>query len=46
MAVQLENPDLGLNVAVLDDNKVKIIKVHQVELDSKQQFVAGSERER
>lgn len=40
-----KNPDLGLNVAVLDDNKVKIIKVHQVELDNKQQHVAGSEKE-
>lgn len=40
-----KNPDFGLNVAVLDDNKVKIIKVHQVELDNKQQFVAGSEKE-
>lgn len=40
-----KNPDLGLNVAVLDDNKVKIIKVHQVELDSKQQLVVASEKE-
>lgn len=40
-----KNPDFGLNVAVLDDNKVKIIKVHQVELDNKQQLVVGSEKE-
>lgn len=40
-----KNPDLGLNIAVLDDNKVKIVKIHQVELDNKQQLIAGSERE-
>lgn len=40
-----KNPDLGLNVAVLDENKIKIIKVHQVELDNKQQLVVGSEKE-
>ena len=40
-----KNPALGLNVAVLDENKVKIIKVEQVELDAKQQLIAGSEKE-
>ena len=40
-----KNPDLGLNVAVLDDNKVKIISIHQIELDEKKQLVSGSERE-
>lgn len=40
-----KKPDLGLNIAVLDDNKVKIVKIHQVELDNKQQLIAGSERE-
>lgn len=39
------NPTLGLNVAVLDENNVRIIKVHQVELDAKQQLIAGSEKE-
>lgn len=39
------NPQLGLNVAVLDDSKIKIITIHQVELDAKQQLIAGSEKE-
>ena len=40
-----KNPDLGLNVAVLDDNKIKITKIHQVELDLKKQPIQGSEKE-
>ena len=40
-----KNPALGINVAVLDENNVKIIKVEQVELDAKQQLIAGSEKE-
>ncbi|MCM1225473.1 MAG: hypothetical protein NC548_64615, partial [Lachnospiraceae bacterium] len=40
-----KNPDLGLNVAVLDDKKIKIIKIHQVELDAKQQLIPNSEKE-
>lgn len=40
-----KNPSLGLNIAVLDDKKVKIIAVHQVELDNKQQLVEGTEKE-
>ena len=40
-----KNPDLGLNVAVLDDKKVKITKIHLVELDNKKQLIQGSERE-
>lgn len=40
-----KNSALGLNVAVLDENKIKIIKVEQVELDAKQQLIAGSEKE-
>ena len=40
-----KNPDLGLNVAVLDDKKVKITKIHQVELDQKKQLIQGSEKE-
>ena len=39
-----KNPDLGLNVAVLDDYKVKIINIHQVELDHKKQLIPGSEK--
>ena len=39
-----KNPDLGLNIAVLDDSKVKVLKVHQVELDNKQQLIPGSEK--
>lgn len=40
-----KNPDLGLNIAVLDDSKVNILKIHQVELDKKKQLVIGSEKE-
>ena len=40
-----KNPAMGLNVAVLDENNVRIIKVEQVELDAKQQLIAGSEKE-
>lgn len=40
-----KNPALGLNVAVLDDKKIKILKVHQVELDCKQRFIPDSEKE-
>ena len=40
-----KNPDLGLNVAVLDDKKVKITKIHQVELDQQKQLIQGSEKE-
>lgn len=40
-----KNPDLGLNVAVLDEKKVKIVKIEQVELDAKQQLIPGSEKE-
>ena len=36
---------MGLNVAVLDENKVKINKVEQVELDAKRQLIVGSEKE-
>lgn len=39
------NPDLGLNIAVLDDRKLRIVRVQQVELDRRRQLVAGSERE-
>lgn len=39
-----KNPALGLNVAVLDENKIKIIKVEQVELDAKQQLIPNSEK--
>lgn len=40
-----KNPALGTNVAVLDENNIKIVKVEQVELDAKQQLIAGSEKE-
>ena len=39
------NPQLGMNLAVLDDSKIKITSVHQVELDAKQQLIAESEKE-
>lgn len=39
------NPQLGMNMAVLDDSKIKIVSVHHVELDVKKQLVAGSEKE-
>ena len=37
-------PELGTNCAVLDDSKVKIIKVEEVALDKKQQLIEGSQR--
>ena len=40
-----KNPDLGLNICILDDSKIKIVKIHQVELDAKQQLIPGSEKE-
>ena len=40
-----KNPDLDLNIAVLDDSKIKILTVHQVELDEKKQLIPGSEKE-
>lgn len=40
-----KNPDLGLNVAVLDENKLKIVKIEQVELDAKQQLIPDSVKE-
>ncbi len=40
-----KNPDLGMNVAVLDEHKIKIVKVEQVQLDLKQQLISGSEIE-
>lgn len=39
------NPQLGMNIAVFDDSKIKILSIHQVELDANQQLVAGSEKE-
>ena len=39
------NPQLGVNMAVLDDSRIKIISIHQVELDVRKQLVAGSEKE-
>ena len=39
-----KNPDLGTNRAILDDQKVRILKVEEVDLDQKKQLVEGSER--
>ncbi|MBP5643869.1 MAG: hypothetical protein J6X10_06555 [Bacteroidales bacterium] len=39
-----KNPDLGTNRAVLDDSKVRILKVEEVDLDDKKQLVEGSQR--
>lgn len=39
------NPQLGMNIAVFNDSKIKIVSIHQVELDAKQQLIAGSEKE-
>ena len=38
-----KNPSLGTNRAVLNDQKVRIIRIDQVELDSKKKLVPGSE---
>ena len=40
-----KNPDLGLNIAVLNDSKIKIVKIQQVVLDAKQQLVPDSEKD-
>lgn len=40
-----KNPSLGTNVCVLDENKIRIVKIEQVELDAKQQLIPGSEKE-
>lgn len=40
-----KNPSLGANVAVLDENKIKVVRIDQVELDQKQQLIEGSEKE-
>ena len=39
-----KNPELGLNIAVLNDRKIQILKVHQVELDQKKHLIPGSEK--
>lgn len=39
------NPAMGINVAVLDDKEIRILKVEQVELDEKKQLIPGSEKE-
>ena len=38
-----KNPSLGTNRAVLDDGKVKIVRVDQVQLDVKKQLIEGSQ---
>lgn len=40
-----KSPDAGMNLAVLDDSKAKIIRLHEVALDAKKRLVPGSERE-
>ena len=39
-----KNPGLGTNRAILDDQKVRILKMEEVDLDEKKQLVEGSER--
>lgn len=39
-----KNPALGTNRAILDDRKVKIISIDQVQLDTKKQLVEGSQK--
>lgn len=39
-----KNPEAGTNFAVLDDRKVKILRIDKVELDAKGQLVEGSQR--
>ena len=39
-----KNPNLGTNRAILDDQKVRILKVEEVDLDEKKQLIEGSER--
>ena len=39
-----KNPALGTNRAVLDDKKVNIVSIDQVELDSKKQLVEESQK--
>ena len=39
-----KNPTLGANRAILDAQKVSILKVEEVDLDEKKQFIEGSER--
>lgn len=39
-----KNPELGTNRAVLDDSKVRILKVEEVDLDEKKQLVEGTQR--
>ena len=39
-----KNPSLGTNRAILDEQKVSILKVEEVDLDEKKQFVEGLSR--
>lgn len=39
------SPHLGTNRAVLDPNKIQIVRIQTVELDGKQQLVSGSQVE-
>ena len=39
-----KNPALGTNRAVLNDQKVRIVRIDEVELDDKKQLVEGSQK--
>ena len=39
------NPDLGTNRAYLDDKKIEITKVDQIELDNKKNLIPNSKKQ-
>lgn len=39
-----KNPNMGQNVAVLNDADIRIVQIQEVELNSKKQLVSGTER--
>lgn len=39
------NPQLGTNRAILNDQKVRILRIDEVSLDDKKHFIEGSERQ-
>ena len=39
-----KNPALGTNRAILNDSKVRIVAIHQVQLDAKKKLIPGSEK--
>lgn len=40
-----KNPNLGLNRVILDESKVKIIRIDSVELDGKKKLISDSEKQ-